>query len=253
MLFTIYMWAVLLPLTIGLGSLIIFTLPVDRRYRVYNFIIVSWARLVIRLSGCPVTVSGLGNVDPSRPAVYMTNHQSYFDVICLIGRVPVPVRFVAKQMLIYVPVVGQIIWGAGHIFIRRDDPRQAFQSLDRAADKIRQGVSVLVFPEGTRSPDHRLGPFKKGGFVLAIKAGVPIIPISLAGTRPMMPKGSYRFSPTRVHLVVGEPISTAGCALSDKDALIARVRRAILDGFPAGSAEALANRGELESPPPQAA
>jgi len=253
MLYTIYMWLVLLSLTFSLGPLLVLTVPFDRRGRCYLPIVRTWARLIIWASGNPVTLEGLERVDPSRPAIYMTNHQSYFDVICLAALLPVPVRFVAKRILVYIPVFGQVIWATGHVIIQREDRRQSFQALDQAAAKIAGGTSVLVFPEGTRSPDHRLGPFKKGGFVLGIKAGVPIIPISITGTRPMMPKGSFRFARTRVKLIVGHPLNTAEFELPRKEELMRKVRSEIIYHFPPDSAEAAANRAELEPSPSEVA
>lgn len=253
MLYTIYMWMVLLLLTLLCGTLVIVLAPFDRSGRAYHLISRVWGRSIIWASRNPVSIEGLDRVDPAQPAIYMTNHQSYFDVICLMAMLPVPMRFVAKRILFYIPVFGQAMWASGHIIIRREDRRQSFQALDRAAEKIRRGTSVLVFPEGTRSPDHKLLPFKKGGFVLALKAQVPIIPISITGTRPMMPKNSYRFSRTRVRMVVAEPVRTTGLDLQDKEDLIGRVRREILYHFPPDSPEAQANAEERSAPPPAAA
>jgi len=253
MLYTIYMWAVLIFFTFTCGTLLVLTVPFDRRSRCYHPISRAWARLIIWASRNPVTIAGLDRLDPGRPAIYMTNHQSYFDVICLAALLPVPVRFVAKKILVYIPVFGQAMWASGHIIVQRENRQQSFQALDQAAEKIQRGTSVLVFPEGTRSPDHRLGPFKKGGFVLGVKAQVPIIPISIAGTRPMMPKGSYRFARTRVRMAVAEPVSTAGVDLQSKETLMARVRQEIIYHFPPDSNEAKANRAELEPSPPTAA
>jgi len=253
MLYTIYMWLVLVVVTIAFGSALSLTLPFDRRGRCYLPIVRTWARLIIRASRNPVSLEGLERVDPAHPAIYMTNHQSYFDVICLAAFLPLPVRFVAKRILAYIPVFGQVMWATGHIIIAREDRKQSFQALDRAAEKIRRGTSVLVFPEGTRSPDGRLLPFKKGGFVLGIKAQVPIIPISISGTRPMMPKGSFRFARTRVRMAVGDPVKAAEFDLSRKEELMGKVRHEIICHFPADSAEAAANQNEMEPGPPKVA
>ena len=252
MIYTIYMWLVLCICTVTFGSALLLTLPFDRRGRCYLPIVRAWGRSIVWASRNLVSIEGLERVDPSRPAIYMTNHQSYFDVICLAALLPAPVRFVAKRILLYVPVIGQVLWASGHIIIAREDRRQSFQALDRAAEKIQRGTSVLVFPEGTRSPDGRLLPFKKGGFVLGIKARVPIIPISISGTRPMMPKGSFRFARTRVRMAVGHPVGPAGFDLSSKAGLMAKVRHEIIFHFPPDSAEAAANRAELEPGPSDA-
>jgi 1-acyl-sn-glycerol-3-phosphate acyltransferase len=253
MLYTIYMWLVLCICTGTFGSALLLTLPFDRRSRCYMPIVRTWARLVIWASRNPVSIEGLEQLDPSRPAIYMTNHQSYFDVICLAALLPVSVRFLAKRILIYVPVLGQAMWASGHIIVAREDRKQSFQALDRAAAKIARGTSVLVFMEGTRSPDGRLGPFKKGGFVLGIKARVPIIPISISGTRPMMGKGSFGFTRTRVRMTVGHPVNAADFDLDRKEELMAKVRHEIIFHFPPDSAEAAANRAELDPQPPAVA
>jgi 1-acyl-sn-glycerol-3-phosphate acyltransferase len=159
-------------------------------------------------------------------------------------------RFVLKRVLAYIPFFGSALWMSGHIIIDRENPRQAFSALDKGAEKIRKGVSVFVFPEGTRSRDHRLGTLKKGGFVLAIKAGVPIVPISITGTQSMMPKGRFSFKrPELVRVRFGDPIETKGYDLSRKEALVSEVRKAIIKGFAVDTPEWKANHQELDDPP----
>ncbi len=249
MIYTIYMWATIILYTLIAGLLLLLVIPLDWQGLFYKVISRTWARLIVRTSRVPLEIEGLERI-PATPCVYMANHQSYFDVISLIGYLPVPVRFVAKRVLTYIPVFGQALWASGHIIIDREKPTQARGRLDRAVERIHTGTSVLVFPEGTRSPDHRLGPFKKGGFVLAIKAGVPIVPISITGTQPMMPKGSFRFTKTRVKIKIGNPIlcqdyeSSRPLGLERKEELMARVRNAILDNFDPDSGEATANQEE---------
>lgn len=244
MLYTTYMWIVLFLYTFTLGPLLGVLLLFNWRDIFYVLITRTWARLIVFSSRVPLEITGLEKIPPL-PCVYMSNHQSYFDVISLVGYLPVPVRFVAKKVLTYIPVFGQLMWAAGHIIIQRENPRQAFSKLDRAAEKIRTGTSVLVFPEGTRSPDHVLGEFKKGGFVLALKAGVPIVPISIMGTRPMMPKGSFRFSRTRVKIKVGNPVLTSDYTMERKEEIMARVRLDMIRNFDPDSEEAKANSEEL--------
>jgi 1-acyl-sn-glycerol-3-phosphate acyltransferase len=248
MIYTIYMWATISLYTLTLGFLLLLVIPLDWQGLFYKVITRTWARLIVRTSRVPFEIEGLEKI-PAMPCVYMANHQSYFDVISLIGYLPVPVRFVAKKVLTYIPVFGQALWASGHIIIDRENPGQAKSRLDRAVEKIHRGTSVLVFPEGTRSPDHRLGPFKKGGFVLALKAGAPIVPISITGTQPMMPKGSFRFRKTSVKIKIGDTILSQDYELGQKEKLMARVRSAILANFDPSSEEARANQAERNTPP----
>jgi 1-acyl-sn-glycerol-3-phosphate acyltransferase len=243
MIYTIYMWAAIIFYTLTWGTLLAILLPFNWHGIFYRLITRAWARCIVFTSRVPVEIEGLEKIPPV-PCVYMSNHQSYFDVICLIGYLPVPVRFVAKKVLTYIPVFGQLMWATGHVIIKREDQKQAFGKLDQAAEKIQTGTSVLVFPEGTRSPDHKLGPFKKGGFVLAVKAGVPIIPISITGTHPMMPKGSFRFTRTIVRIRIGDPVASMEYPLEQKEGLMKRLRKAIIDNFEPESEEAKANRDE---------
>lgn len=244
MIYTIYMWAVISICTIFFGGSLIILVPFDRKGHIYKVLSRLWGRCIVWSSRVPLELEGVDKIPPM-PCIYMSNHQSYFDVISLIGYLPVPVRFVAKRVLTYIPVFGQALWASGHIIIDRANPRQSFDRLDRAVEKIHSGTSVLVFPEGTRSPDHKLGPFKKGGFVLAIKAGVPIVPISITGTHPMMPKGSFTFRKTRVRIKIGDPVVTEGYELERKEDIMSVVRSITLKNFEPGSAEAEANKEEI--------
>jgi 1-acyl-sn-glycerol-3-phosphate acyltransferase len=238
------MWILIILCTLTLGSTLLVLLPFNRRGTIYNGIAAFWGRLIVVASRTPIEIEGIENI-PRVPCVYMSNHQSYFDVISLAGYLPVPIRFVGKKSLSYIPVLGQVLWLTGHVIIDRADRKQAFSELDKAAEKIRSGTNILIFPEGTRSPDHRLGTFKKGGFVLTIKAGVPIVPVSITGTLPMMPKGSFRFNRTRVKIKIGNPIPSSEYTLEQKEKLMERVRRAILENFDENSEEAKANKDEI--------
>ncbi len=188
-----------------------------------------WGRLIIRLSGSRVVVEGVEGMDWSRPLVVVANHQSWFDVFALVGYLPVKARFVAKEELSRIPFFGQAWVGCGHISVNRDDRGQAIQSLESAGERVRtEGLAMILFPEGTRSPDGRLQPFKKGAFVLAIQTGVPILPVGISGSREIMPKGSYRIRGGEIRIRVGEPISVEGRGMRDRDTLLEEGRRAIL-------------------------
>jgi 1-acyl-sn-glycerol-3-phosphate acyltransferase len=192
-----------------------------------------WARCLLALSGIRVSVVGIERIDADRPHIFMSNHQSNFDIPVLLGHLPVQFRWLAKAELFRIPIFGRAMRGAGYISIDRSDRPAAFGSLRQAAEKIRQGVSILIFPEGTRSLDGSLKPFKKGGFVMAIGAGVPIVPVAVRGTYDIMPKHALLIRPREVAMEIGEPIPTAGVGLDSKEALMDAVRTAICRGLAA--------------------
>lgn len=183
-----------------------------------------WARLILLVSRVRVSVQGLHHLDPGVTCIYMVNHQSMFDILVLQGYVLVQFRWLAKQELFRIPVFGPAMARAGYVSIDRSNRRSAHKSLSEAARKISQGVSVVVFPEGSRSPQGKIMPFKPGGFHLAMRAGRPIVPVVIRGTHDIMPKGSLRISPGHVVVSINAPIETASYAKGDKNLLMERVR-----------------------------
>ena len=190
-----------------------------------------WGKSILMISRIKVSVKGLSNIDPYCPYIYMPNHQSNFDIPALLGHLPVQFRWLAKMELFKIPIFGRAMRKAGYISIDRYDRQSAFKSLDVAAQKIKSGVSVLIFPEGTRSRDGKIRPFKKGGFVLAIDSGVPIVPVVIKGTFAIMTKGKFRVNPGHVSMVVHKPIDTAAYTRETKEGLMESVRRVICEGF----------------------
>jgi 1-acyl-sn-glycerol-3-phosphate acyltransferase len=188
-----------------------------------------WSRLVLRSGGVSTRATYDSSLDPGRACVYAANHQSQFDIPALVVTMPSDFRMVAKRSLLYVPVFGWALWLAGFIFIDRSNREQAIQSLKRAARRLRQGTSIVVFAEGTRSREGNLLPFKRGGFVMAIEAGVPVVPVTIRGGREILPKGSLRVRPGRIDVHFGAPVDTRAYDYENRDALIARVRQAIAD------------------------
>ena len=187
----------------------------------------SWARLLVKVSDVRIEVDGEGNLDPNRPHVFMANHQSHYDIFAILGFLPVQVRFMAKKELYRIPVFGWTLRAIGHIRIDRYSRQGAAASYYRAAERIRNGTSIFIFPEGTRSPDARLLPFKKGGFVLAIKAGVPIVPISISGGCKVLPKHKLVLRRGVIKIVIDKPIDTRDYRLENKQDLVERVRNVI--------------------------
>ncbi len=190
-----------------------------------------WGRSILAASGIRVRVTGIESIDPAKSYIFMSNHQSNFDIPVLLAFLKVQFRWLAKEELFKIPFFGYAMQRVGYISINRSDRRSAFLSLKRAAKIIRGGVSVLIFPEGTRSLDGCIRPFKKGGFILALDAGVPIVPVVIRGTRSIMPKDRLRILPGRVELEILAPIDTTAYTRKTKEALITAVRQVICDGF----------------------
>ncbi len=190
-----------------------------------------WAKSILWASGIKIQVKGLENLDLSKPCVFMCNHQSNFDIPVLFSALPAQFRWIAKAELFKIPLFGRAMRGAGYISIERKERRKAIQSLREAAEKIRSGVSVMIFPEGTRSLDGNIGEFKKGGFFLAHDAGVQIIPVVLNGTWSIMSKDSLAIKPGNVTLSILPPVNVTDYSKTDKTRLIEDVREKIVKEF----------------------
>jgi 1-acyl-sn-glycerol-3-phosphate acyltransferase len=213
--------------TLVMGLLAIALSLSARTARCVHGVARAWARSILAVSGVRVRVEGRERIDSGAAFICMCNHQSNFDIPVLLGHFPLPFRWLAKAELFRIPVFGRAMRGAGYISIDRSNRPAAIESLRRAAEAVRGGVSVMIFPEGTRSPDGRLKPFKKGGFVMAIEAGVPIVPVALRGTFDIMPKNRLLIRPRAVTLAIGAPIATAGRRLDAKETLMDEVRDAL--------------------------
>ena len=190
-----------------------------------------WANSILWVSRVKVTVIGTKKLDPERSYIYMPNHQSNADIPLLLGKLPVQFRWLAKAELFKIPIFGRAMRGVGYISIDRSNRKSAFKSLERAARTIRNGTSVLIFPEGTRSRDGHLLPFKKGGFVLAVDSGVPIVPIIIRGTGDIVPKGHFMIRPAPVTMQILDPVETADYTRKTKDALLAHIRSILVDNL----------------------
>lgn len=231
---TIYilMWVVLT--TIFWGLIAIFTSFFTRTGNPVHKVARMWARSIMFASRIKVTVNGLANIDPTQSYVYMSNHQSNFDIPVLLAYLPVQFRWLAKAELFKIPIFGRAMRGAGYIKIDRYNQESAFESINEAARKMKNGVSAMIFPEGTRSRDGNIRSFKKGGFVMAVNAGVPIVPIVLKGTWTIMDKSSLIINTGEVSLNILAPIATTGYTRETKDDLIKSVRAVIREGFEKG-------------------
>jgi 1-acyl-sn-glycerol-3-phosphate acyltransferase len=205
--------------TVSLALAIVFRSG-DPSHRVASF----WAWLILETCGVGVEVEGRENLVPGRTYVLASNHQSLFDTPIVFAYLPLSFRILYKKSLNRIPFLGWHLFLSGHVGVERESPTRARESLDHAAERIRGGTSVVVFPEGTRSYDGVLRPFRKGSFRLALKAGTPIVPLSISGSHRVMKRGKVTVYPGKVRLWIGEPIDVGGLAEADAAALSERVR-----------------------------
>jgi len=190
-----------------------------------------WAKILLFLGNTKVKVIGTENIRYDSPQIFMGNHQSDFDILIALAHIPVQFRWIAKKELFAIPVFGAAMRSAGYIEIDRSDRTKAMHSLEEAALRIKNGKSIMTFPEGTRSRDGEIKPFKQGVFYLAIKSGVPIVPVSIVGSGKIMPKRSLRIKPGQIKMILGKPIDVHGYDLEHRHELIAKVRNEIIKNY----------------------
>jgi 1-acyl-sn-glycerol-3-phosphate acyltransferase len=225
-------WSCVVIFTVVLGICAFLTFPFDRRGNVIHRYARLWGWLILQANGVRVQVRGLEHVDHRQPAIYMCNHQGTFDIFVLLAHLPIQFRWVAKVGLFRIPVLGWAMSTAGYISLDRSKRKRAYRGIEIAARKIREKNSVVMFPEGSRSYDGTLQPFMNGGFTLALRAGVPICPITIDGSWALMPRTTLRIKRGTVRIVIGQPIKTAGLTMKDRKRLMREVEEKIRANLP---------------------
>jgi 1-acyl-sn-glycerol-3-phosphate acyltransferase len=209
------------------------------RSRAYYRLACAWARGVCRASGVAVEAEGAGALRPDRRFVYMANHLSLFDIPVLLATLPGETRFLAKQSLFRIPIFGWAMRAGGFVPVDRENRSNARESFAAAIERLAEGISVLIFPEEERSLDGRLLPFQRGGFLLALKSGLPIVPVGIEGTFEVQHRRSFVIRPQRVRVRYGAPIEVAGSSVRELPRLVAAVRARVAElagAEPAGGA-----------------
>lgn len=224
--------------TIVMGTLSLFTSFFDPTGQRQHELARIWSRMLLWVSGVTVTVSGLENLEPGQNYVLAANHSSYMDTPIVLANIPLQFRFLAKESLFYWPMVGWHLKRAGHIPVTRDDPRASVRTLTEAARIINEkGVSVLLFPEGGRTPDGDLQEFKEGAAFVGLKAGVPILPVAIRNARPILPMGSALVRAGHVQMQIGKPIPTSHLTVKSRATLTSDMRDQIQQMLAFSSAE----------------
>ncbi|MGP8152738.1 MAG: lysophospholipid acyltransferase family protein [Smithella sp.] len=190
-----------------------------------------WAKILLSICNTKVKVIGEENILLGKPQIFMSNHQSDFDILISLAYIPVQFRWIAEKELFSIPVFGAAMRSAGYIEIDRINREKALQSIDEAALRIRKGKSIMTFPEGTRGRDGEIKPFKHGTFYLAINSGVPIVPVSIIGSGPIMSKRSLRIKSGQITLVIGKPVEVKIFDIEKRHELIEMVRNEIIKNY----------------------
>lgn len=192
-------------LTIFFSAFYLLTIPFDKKNRTFSFFAYHWSKTVLRVSGIEVRTIGLEKIDLSKPYVFVSNHASMFDITAVVVGVNRYIRFLVKKEIARVPIFG---WATAraHIMVDRERGREAVKSLERVARRISLGESAILFAEGHRTMDGNLQPFKRGAFVLAMEAGVPVVPLTILGSFAIMKKGSIGLHKGEITIVVDPPI-----------------------------------------------
>lgn len=212
---------IIILVTIVMGTVSLLVSIFDSRGRAQHWISRIWSRMLLRVSGVRMHIEGLEHIDPSQIYVFVANHRSFMDIPVVLAHLPLQFRFFAKKGLFHIPFLGTHLRRAGHLPVVRDDPRASLKSMSDAARIIREsGISVMLFPEGGRTYGE-MREFKEGSAYVAIKAGVPVVPVGMTGTLEVLPMGSLQIRPGAVELKIGAPIATAGLSLKDRAELTA--------------------------------
>lgn len=190
-----------------------------------------WAKILLLICNIKVKVIGKENILQWKPQVFMANHQSDFDILISLAYIPAQFRWIAKKELFAIPIFGAAMRSAGYIEIDRSNHEKALQSIDEAALRIRRGKSIMTFPEGTRSREGEINAFKQGAFHLAIKSGVPIVPVSIIGSGRIMPKRSLRIKPGQIKMIIGKPIDVVNYDIEKRHELVEKVRNEIIKNY----------------------
>ena len=221
---------VFVPFTMLMALSAIVATCFDGSGRLYHRHARFWSRVGLWLAGVRLEVKGVEHV-PDGPVIFMSNHQGNFDIFALFLSIPKQFAWIAKEELFRIPVFGHSLARAGYIPLNRSDNRSALKSMYAAAERIHTGTSVVIFPEGTRTTDGALLPFKRGGFVIAAKAGVPIVPCTITGSMEVNPSKRIELYPGTITLRFAPPIEPSARSDAERQALLEQVRGAIAAGL----------------------
>jgi len=217
--------------TIFMGTLSVISSVFDGSGRMQHACAVVWSRVILSVTRARVNIQGVERLDESRPYIFVANHLSMFDIWVFLAYLPFQFRFVAKESLFKWPFLGWHLRRSGNISIHRHSARRALRSMKSAQEKIRSGISIVIFPEGERTFGETVGPFKRGAFLLAHESGVPLVPVTIIGSHRLLPRGSVVVSPGPIDVIIHGPIEYTDYKTLDLDTLADSVRQTILKSY----------------------
>ena len=220
-------WIIIVLLSIVLGTLAVLARLFDSSSNLSHRVSSLWGRLLCTLNGIQVDIEGLEHIRKDQAQIFIANHQGFFDIFALNGFMPVQIRWVAKSSLFKIPFVGWSIAASGYVPVDRSNRKKSYQAFLATIDKLKAGNSIVIFPEGTRSEDGTIGPFKKGGLLLSVRSGAPLVPVTLLGTGNIIRKGSGIIRPGPIQIIISPPIPSQTVA-DEKEENVLRTLRDII-------------------------
>ena len=190
-----------------------------------------WAYTMIAASFVRTEIKNKNKILKGTPYIIISNHQSHYDIITLVTTLGIQFRWIIKKEILKLPIFGYALYASRNIFIDRSNTTSAIESINKGFDRLPKGVSVMVFAEGTRSPDGQIHEFKKGGFITAVRLKIPILPVTINGSRRVMRKGSFTLKPGKIQVVIGDPIDASSYTTDTVQELIDKTRQAIIANF----------------------
>ena len=190
-----------------------------------------WAYTMLAVSFVRTEIKNKDKIQKGKSYIIISNHQSMYDIIALVTTLGIQYRWIIKKELLKIPVFGYALYASRNIFIDRSNTASAIESINKGFERLPEGVSVMVFAEGTRSPDGKIQEFKKGGFITAVRRKIPILPVTVNGSRRILPKKSLAMTPGKIQVVVGDPIDVTGYTIDTVQDLIDKTRQTIIANF----------------------
>jgi len=228
MLISLFRAFVIICITIPFSLLATVGSLVQKNLRIFYWVTRTWPRMALRVCNVSLTVRGTEHLQKDAAYVFVANHASMFDILAVLAGIPGRVNLILKKELTRVPLWGWGLLVSPYIVIDRSNARKAMQSLEQAEQRIRNGASVLLFPEGTRTRDGKMRPFKRGAFSLAARSGAPIVPVTINGSFRILPKGSFRINAGYIELVIHPPIMQG---MMDEPALRQKVEDSVKESY----------------------
>jgi 1-acyl-sn-glycerol-3-phosphate acyltransferase len=228
----LFLWAAIATIILGIPVMIAGLL--SRTGNLAFSISKLWAYTMLAVSFVRTEIKNKQKIQKGTSYIIISNHQSLYDIIALVTALGIQYRWFIKKEVLKIPIFGYALYASRNIFIDRSNTARAIESINKGIDRLPKGVSIMVFAEGTRSPDGQIHEFKKGGFMAAIAHKIPILPVTVNGSRRVLPKGSLVVKPGKIQVVIGNPIDTSGYTTDTVGELIDKTRQAVIANFDPG-------------------